>query len=187
MTAYRRLRIPGATYAFTVCLQDRGSTRLVDDINALRMAYAVTIRELPVQCRAMVVLPDHLHAIWTEPEGEVQFSERWRRIKARFSHAVAGDFAPNASKARRRERGLWQRRFWEHAIRDDAELQAAVAYCRTDPVRHGLVTHPGDWPCSSFARDADRRSCPGRAVTHDVGLAGDAAMTGPAGTLRAFA
>jgi putative transposase len=115
MTAYRRLILPESTYFFTVCLEDRGSHVLVDEIDQLRAAYAFTVREMPVTCLAMVILPNHLHAIWTEP-GLPKFSERWRRIKARFSHGVAGDFKPNASKQARQERGLWQRRFYEHAV-----------------------------------------------------------------------
>jgi putative transposase len=152
MTAYRRLRLPGATYFFTLCLEQRGTTTLVDHIDTLRWAYLTTVRDLPVTAAVMVVLPDHLHAVWTEPEGEVRFSERWRLIKARFSHNVGGDFAPSSSKQRRRERGLWQRRFWEHAIRDEAELQAATEYCRLNPVRHGLVSDPALWPYSTASR-----------------------------------
>lgn len=161
MTQYRRLRRPGATYFFTLCLQERGSDMLVLKIGALRAAYAATVAELPVQCHAMVILPDHLHAVWTEPDDAVCFSERWRRMKARFSHAVAGDFRPCASKVARRERGLWQRRFWEHALRDEAEFAAAIDLCRCDPVRHGLVDRPEDWPWSSFARRPGRggRAC----------------------------
>ncbi len=152
MTEYRRLRLPGATYFFTLCLETRGSTVLVDEIAALRRAYATTLRELPALCPAMVILPDHLHAIWTEPEGAVLYSERWRRIKARFSRALEGDHAPSPSKQAKRERGLWQRRFWEHAIRSEGEFLAAMEYCRTNPVKHGLVADAGQWEFSSFTR-----------------------------------
>ena len=151
MTAYRRLIIPEATYFFTVCLEDRNATTLVDEIEKLRLAYAVTTREMPVLCHAMVILPNHLHAIWTEP-ATPRFSERWRRIKARFSHALTGDHHPNASKTQTRERGLWQRRFWEHAIRNEVEFAKAMDYCRMNPVTHGLVTDPDDWAYSSFAK-----------------------------------
>ena len=152
MTSYRRLRIPGATYFFTVCLEDRGTSLLTDRIDDLRWAYAKTVQELPVTCVAMVVLPDHLHAIWTEPEGSVHFSERWRRIKARFSHSQSKGPQVGASKARKRERGIWQRRFWEHAIRDAVELDTGIDYCMNNPVKHGLVIDPADWPYSSFNR-----------------------------------
>ncbi|MCC0074981.1 MAG: transposase [Rhodobacter sp.] len=151
MTAYRRLRRPGATYAFTLCLQQPGSTLLTQQIDRLRSAWRTTLGELPVRRQAVVVLPDHLLAIWTEPEGAVQFPERWRRIKARFSRTVSGDFAPRPSLQRRRERGIWQRRYWEHMIRDAAELDAALETCRLAPVRLGLVTDASDWPYSSFS------------------------------------
>ncbi|MCA0274136.1 MAG: transposase [Proteobacteria bacterium] len=152
MTSYRRLRLPGATYFFTVCVEDRGTRTLTDHIGHLREAYRRTLLEFPVTCHAMVVLPDHIHAIWTEPEGEANFPERWRRIKARFSHSVAGDFRPSPSKQAKRERGLWQRRFWEHALRDEAEFIRAMEYCHMNPVKHGLVHEPEHWPYSSFTR-----------------------------------
>ena len=152
MTAYRRLRQPGATYAFTLCLQEPGSALLVDRIDLLRRAWGETLRELPLARQAVVILPDHLHAVWTEPEGVVAFSERWRRIKARFSHRVGTDVTPRPSLQRRRERGLWQRRFWEHMLRGPGEVDGALAALRQDPVRHGLVADAADWPFSSFAR-----------------------------------
>ena len=151
MTAYRRMILPEGTYFFTLCLEDRDGTTLVDQIDQLRAAYAFTTREMPVTCHAMVVMPNHLHAIWTEP-GLAKFPERWRRIKARFSHAVEGDFAPNASKQRKGERGLWQRRFYEHAIRSEREFDKAMEYCRMNPVQHGLVAAPEHWAYSSFTR-----------------------------------
>jgi putative transposase len=151
MTAYRRFVLPDATYFFTVCLENREGTQLVDHVDKLRAAYAFTIREMPVETHAIVILPNHLHAIWTEP-GVPKFSERIRRIKARFSHALEGDFAPNQSKAARTERGLWQRRFYEHAIRNEREFGSAMEYCRVNPVKHGLVVEPDEWPLSSFAR-----------------------------------
>jgi len=152
MTANRRLRLPGATYIFTLCLQERGGSLLTDRVAVLRHAWAATLRELPVAGQAVVVLPDHLHAIWTEPDGVVAYSERWRRIKARFSQALPDDFRPRASLRRKRERGIWQRRFREHAIRNTDELGMAMAYLLANPVKHGLVDDPADWPYSSFTR-----------------------------------
>lgn len=151
MTSYRRLRRPGAIYFFTLCLEHRGSTLLTDQIALLREAWRQTIAEFPVAAQAAVVLPDHLHAIWTEPEGTVAYSERWRRIKARFSNGIERDFEPRQSLRRKRERGIWQRRFWEHAIRREQELLQAKEYLRLDPLKHGLVSDPADWPYSSFA------------------------------------
>lgn len=152
MTSYRRLRLPGAICFFTLCLHQRGGRVLVDQIDRLRWAYAVTVAELPVICPAIVILPDHLHAIWCEPDGRSDYSERWRRIKARFSHAVGGDFRPRDSLRRKRECGLWQRRFWEHTLRGEADFLAAMNYCRLNPVRHGLVERPEDWAWSSFTK-----------------------------------
>ena len=152
MTSYRRLRVPGGTYFFTVCLEDRESTALTDHVDQLRFAYAKTVAELPVFCEAMVVLPNHLHAVWTLPDGDMEFSERWRRIKARSSHALPSEPSRCRSKVLKRERGLWQRRFWEHWVRDDQGLQSAIDYCWQNPVKHGLVCDPTHWPLSSFYR-----------------------------------
>ena len=152
MTQYRRFLLPGATYFFTVRLEQRGATTLTDHIDGLRYAYAKAVQEFPVTCHAMVVLPDHLHAVWTEPEGEVWYSERWRRIKARFTDAVAEPGQQRPSLTAKRERGLWQRRFYEHAIRTEDEYRRAMEHCRTNPVRHGLVNDPGLWPYSSFSK-----------------------------------
>jgi len=144
----------GGTYFFTVNLAQPGSSVLVDNIDTLRRAYALTIAEHPVCCNAMVILPDHLHAVWTLPEGDADYSERWRKIKARSSHAV-GEMRRSLSKHLKRERGLWQRRFWEHTIRDEADFQNHVHYCWANPVKHGLVKRPIDWEFSSIHREAD--------------------------------
>ncbi len=154
MTSYRRIKRPGVTYFFTVYLQDRSQTQLTDHIAHLRFAYAKTIAELPVICDAMVLLPDHLHAIWTLPPQDADYSERWKRIKSRFSHGLALSSQVSQSKAGKRERGIWQRRFWEHTIRDEDDFIAHMAHCHDNPVKHGLVAAPRDWPYSSFNRKA---------------------------------
>ena len=151
MTAHRRQILPEGTYFFTVCLEDRAGRELVDHVDKLREAYALATHEIPVQTHAVVILPNHLHAIWTEP-GMPRFSDRWQRIKARFSLGVEGDFAPSRSKRERREKGLWQRRFFEHAIRSEDEFCKAMDYCRLNPVKHGFVPEPQDWPYSSFTK-----------------------------------
>lgn len=156
MPQYRRARLPGGTYFFTLNLQEPGSTLLTDRIGALREAFARTLRAAPVVCEAVVVLPDHLHAIWTLPPGDSDFSGRWRQIKHRFTRALdAGDRPAtlSASQHRKGEAGVWQRRFWEHAIRSRADFAAHLAYCWRDPVRHGLVARPADWPFSSLGRE----------------------------------
>ncbi|MEO0744034.1 MAG: transposase [Pseudomonadota bacterium] len=153
MSQYCRLRIPGATYFFTVNLAHRGGDLLVSHIDALRAAYAATHCEQPFQTDAIVVLPDHLHAVWTLPPGDADFSNRWRKIKARFSRSV-GQMQPRSwSKVRKRETGVWQRRFWEHAIRDEADYDAHVSYCWANPVKHGHVARAVEWPHSSIHRD----------------------------------
>nr|WP_245890572.1 transposase [Roseovarius confluentis] len=100
----------------------------------------------------MVILPDHIHAVWTLPPDDADFSIRWKKIKSVFSrHCVASGYA-NRSRMRKDEKGIWQRRFWEHAIRDDADFVAHVNYCHFNPVKHGLVEHPEDWPYSTIHR-----------------------------------
>ncbi|WP_172300031.1 transposase [Pseudoruegeria sp. HB172150] len=153
MSEYRRARVAGGTYFFTVNLAERGGSLLVDEIGALREAYRRTVAEAPFRCEAMVVLPDHLHALWTLPEGDSAYSERWRRIKARFSRSVGQARARSASKRAKRECGIWQRRFWEHTIRDERDFTAHLTYCWSNPVRHGLVQRAADWPFSSFQRE----------------------------------
>lgn len=156
MSNYRRLAVPGATYFFTVALADRGSRALVDHIDDLRAAFAATIIEQPVAVEAMVVLPDHLHAVWRLPDGDADFPNRWRKLKARFSHSLGRVHPRSRSKRGKGELGLWQRRYWEHMIRDGRDWRRHVEYCWSDPVRHGLVQAARDWPHSSFHREARR-------------------------------
>lgn len=152
MTSYRRLKIPGSTYYFTLCAAEPGSSLLTDNIGLLRAAWRASFTDYPAIPHAVVILPDHLHAVLTEPEDEVHFPDRWRRFKARVSHAIDKAAPERRSLVRRREKGVWQRRFWEHRIRDEADFRGALAFCRDDPVRHGLVTRPEDWAFSSFRR-----------------------------------
>ena len=152
MSHYIRHRAPGASIFFTVALQERGARLLVDHVAQLREAVALTKAERPFQIEAWVVLPDHLHSVWTLPEGDDDYSTRWRLIKARFSRCLPmGRVRP--SHIARQERGIWQRRFWEHHIRDAADMAAHVGYCWHNPVKHGLVERPEDWPYSSVHRD----------------------------------
>jgi putative transposase len=156
MPNYRRARVPGGTFFFTVALEQRGTSLLIDRIDTLRAAFARTMQAAPVICDAIVVLPDHLHAVWTLPPGDSDFPERWRRIKYHVSRALdAADRPATLSHSRRakRETGIWQRRYWEHAIRSQADFQTHVAFCWSNPVRHGLVARPADWPYSSIHRD----------------------------------
>lgn len=158
MTAYLRTRISGATYFFTLALQTRGATTLIDGISHLREAYQTTYQERPFVTDAIVVLPDHLHAVWTLPPGDSDFGIRWGAIKSRFTRSMKAKMGWNpilrsASKASKGDAGLWQRRFWEHAIRDETDLETHLRYCWGNPVKHGFVERPADWPFSSIHRE----------------------------------
>ncbi len=151
MVRYRRNPVPGATIFFTVALADRRSTRLIDHISALRFAFRKARAERPFDIDAIVILPDHLHAILTLPEGDADFSHRWRRIKAVFTRRVlySGETLGRRDKT---GRNLWQRRFWEHTIRDETDFSRHVDYIHINPTKHGLVQNPSDWPHSSLHR-----------------------------------
>ncbi len=149
MVRYRRNFIPGGTYFFTVTLADRTSSALLDNVTALRMAFRIARRERPFAINAIVILPDHLHAIWTLPPGDADFSGRWRRIKAHFTHQLVTAGAP-VKRHRNGEYALWQRRFWEHTIRNEIDFARHVDYLHFNPVKHKLVSRVCDWPYSSF-------------------------------------
>lgn len=153
MSNYRRMFVPGGTYFFTVNLAVRGDDLLVSRIEALREAYGLVVSDMPVAARAMVVLPDHLHAVWTLPQGDDDFPTRWKRIKREFSVRAAAQRGRNASKRAKGEAGIWQRRYWERCIRDDAEFEMALRYVWGNPVKHGLVERAVDWPYSSIHRE----------------------------------
>jgi REP-associated tyrosine transposase len=148
MVRYRRNFLPGGTFFFTVTLADRTSSVLVDHVDALRHAFRVTQTERPFTTDAMVVLPDHLHAVITLPPDDFDFSGRWRRLKSLFVIAAGVPVARN----RKREHLLWQRRCWEHTVRDDEDFARHVDYIHFNPVKHGLVRRVSDWPYSSFHR-----------------------------------
>ncbi|MFZ6655371.1 REP-associated tyrosine transposase [Undibacterium sp. TJN19] len=147
---YRRANVPGATYFFTVNLQDRKSQLLTEHIGALRSAFRTVQTQYPFEIIAMVVMPDHLHAIWQLPEGDIDFSMRWSLIKATFSKALPKQEAISISREKKRERGIWQRRFWEHMIRDDDDLEKHIAYVHYNPVKHGYADRASAWAYSSL-------------------------------------
>lgn len=171
MSNYRRPRVASATVFFTVCLAQRGGRLLIDEIDILREAVLVTRHRRPFGIDAWVVLPDHMHAIWTLPQDDANYSDRWGAIKAWFSkHVRLKDTmgckptlqpseaeklraSRTISKCAKQDGGIWQRRFWDHHIRNDADYTAHLQYCWTNPVRHGLVARPADWPYSSLHRD----------------------------------
>jgi putative transposase len=146
MPNYHRSRAPGGTYFFTVNLSDRRNTFLVDHIDALRSAFAEAWRSRPFKQHAIVVLPDHIHCIWQLPEGDSDYCTRWSHIKSAFSKHLPNTEFLTVSRYARRERGIWQRRYWEHRIRDATDYIAHVAYIQNNPVKHGYVTHADDWP-----------------------------------------
>jgi putative transposase len=159
MSHYRRARIEGGTYFFTVTLADRGSDLLVREVDRLRRVYKDIAARRPFDTVAVCVMPDHLHAIWTLPDDDADFSSRWNLIKSSFSRGLVAD-ARSQSKIDRREKGIWQRRFWEHAIRDDADLARHIDYIHFNPVKHGFVSRVCDWPHSSFHRYVERGLLP---------------------------
>jgi len=152
MSRYRRPNIEGGQFFFTIALADRTSDLLVRHVERLRQIYRTVQARLPFETNAICILPDHLHAIWTLPPGDVDFARRWSQIKAGFSRGLPSPALRSRSQVRRRERGIWQRRFWEHAIRDDADFERHVEYTHFNPVKHGYVARVCDWPYSSFHR-----------------------------------
>ena len=152
MPNYIRPDVTGATVFFTVCLADRTSDLLVRRVDVLREAVRVTRQEKPFDILAWVTLPDHLHCIWRLPADDKDFPRRWRSIKSKFSRNLPAR-PKTRSQAKRGERGVWQRRFWEHHIRNEEDLSTHIRYCWINPMKHRLVQHPADWPYSSFHRD----------------------------------
>jgi putative transposase len=152
MSRYRRPKIEGGTFFFTVVLADRSSDLLVKHIERLRQVYRAVRERLPFETNAICILPDHLHTIWTLPSGDSDFASRWSQIKSGFSRGLPAAQLRSRSQIERRETGIWQRRFWEHAIRDDADFERHVDYIHFNPAKHGYVTRVCDWPYSSFHR-----------------------------------
>ena len=152
MSRYVRPKAPGATVFLTICAEERGSDVLVRDVGLLRQAVRETLATRPFHIDAWVVLPDHMHCVWTLPEGDADLGGRVGKMKALFSRALP--VGPvRRSHVLRREKGIWQRRFWERHLRDEGEYVEAVRYCWENPVRHGLVREVGEWPYSSWHRD----------------------------------
>jgi putative transposase len=133
MPNYRRDFLPEGCWFFTVNLLDRRQSLLIDHIDDLRSAFAATRNNYPFDIVAIVVLPDHLHTVWTLPPDDADFSTRWRLIKTRFAKALPGRERRSAIRAARGERGIWQQRFWEHLIRNDADYERHVAYAWVIP------------------------------------------------------
>jgi putative transposase len=150
----------GGTYFFTLTLQDRKSNLLVRDIDRFRAVYQRVAERHPFGTVAICILPDHLHAVWTLPDGDADFAQRWSLIKRGFSTGLDAPMDRTPSKIVRREKGIWQRRFWEHQIRDEKDLENHINYTYFNPVKHGYVQRVADWPHSSFHRDVARGDLP---------------------------
>ena len=151
MTEYRRFYHPGATWFFTVNLAERRGNRLLTErIDVLRAAFAHVKAHHPFTIDAIAVLPDHLHCILTLPDGDSDFSTRWGLIKSHFSRNIEKGERISKSRGKRGERGLWQRRFWEHLIRDEMDYQQHIDYIHWNPVKHGWAQCVKEWPYSSF-------------------------------------
>ncbi|MDH2380272.1 transposase [Bradyrhizobium sp. CER78] len=177
MPNYRRAFIPGGCWFFTVNLLDRRQTLLVDYIAELRNAVEATHRDYSFTIDAFVVLPDHLHAVWTLPSGDTDFSTRWRLVKNRFARALPKHEQLSDVRIARNERGIWQRRFWEHLIRGETDYARHVEYCYINPLKHGHAARVRDRPYSSFHRDV-------RAGLFPDDWGGDVAMSGDFGERR---
>jgi putative transposase len=156
MTRYRRLHTPGATYFFTLASQARRALLTSDSVRqALRGAIAEVRSDAPFVICAWVLLPDHLHCIWELPDGDADYGRRWSIIKRRVTQACVGlenTGERRESQIKRREGSLWQRRFWEHQIRDEDDFARHMDYIHFNPVKHGYVGQVSDWPYSTFHR-----------------------------------
>jgi REP-associated tyrosine transposase len=151
MVAYRRNFVTGGTFFFTVALANRRSSTLVDHVDSLRVAFRLTRKERPFSVDAIVILPEHLHAMLTLPPEDADFSGRWRRIKSLFTRRVVAR-GLSVGREQKGEYQVWQRRFWEHTIRNETDFARHADYIHFNPVKHGLVSQVADWRYSSFHR-----------------------------------
>jgi len=150
MPNYIRAYVPGGSYFFTVALLERRRCLLTENIDTLREAFRSVKKQRPFKIEAIVILHDHLHCIWTLPPNDTDFSTRWRLIKTSFSRSIIPGERLSTRRQFKQERGIWQRRFWEHAIRNQKDFDNHTDYIHYNPVKHGLVKRVADWPYSSF-------------------------------------
>lgn len=161
MPNYRRAWMPGGTWFFTLNLQQRrGNDLLVREVDLLRRCVALERSRRPFSVVAWVVLPDHMHWLWRLPSGDTDFATRWRRIRTDFSLAIERHELRSPTRVRRGERGIWQRRYWEHLVRDEEDLRRHVDYIHFNPLKHGHAGRAADWPHSSFHAWVERGICP---------------------------
>jgi putative transposase len=151
MPNYRRAWRAGGTYFFTLNLLERtNNDLLVRYIDVLREAVRKVRMNYPFIIHAWVVLPEHVHCVIEMPEGDTDFAMRLRLIKIHFSKAIPKNEALSRTRIERGERGIWQRRYWEHLIRDERDFSAHMDYVHINPLKHGLVKRVCDWPFSTF-------------------------------------
>ncbi|WP_337289031.1 transposase [Candidatus Methylomirabilis sp.] len=152
---YRRAFIPGGSFFFTVVTEQRRPLLAsADAVGVLRAAFRAVRASRPFDVDAIVVLPDHLHCIWTLPPGDADFATRWRLIKTWFTKHCDPAIRTEANRVRtaKREQAVWQHRYWEHTLRDEVDVIRHVEYIHFNPVKHGLVSSAFEWPHSSFRR-----------------------------------
>ena len=152
---YRRAFTPGGTYFFTlVSYKRRPIFSSPETVELLRSAFRRTMAFMPFTIVASVILPEHMHFIWTLPKESCDFSTRWRLIKSDFTRhwSPEGAVSERVSRVRKGEKDVWQRRFWEHLIRDEEDLRRHVEYVHYNPVKHGLVRSAAEWEDSSFMK-----------------------------------
>lgn len=161
MPDYRRAFRTGGTWFFTVnLLQRHHNPLLIEHIDLLREAIRTVKRKYPFEIIAWVVLPDHMHCIWQLPEGDSDFPLRWRLIKSYFSkHLPPTEYRSNV-RQNANERGIWQRRYWEHMIRDEHDLHRHIDYIHINPLKHGWVRQVKDWQYSTFHHYVTQGSYP---------------------------
>ncbi len=152
MSNYRRNKQSGATYFFTLCLQDRKSHLLIDYINALRIAYRKIQDKKPFTTEAMVILPDHIHALWTMPIDDDDYANRIRLFKSYFTRQLPQELKQTDNKNRQKhnQTSIWQLRYWEHTIRDEDDFNNHIDYIHYNPVKHRYVKNVKDWEYSTF-------------------------------------
>lgn len=153
MTDYRRIYAPGSTWFFTVNLLERQNNNLlVEKIDLLRNAFSYVKKRKSFTINAVVIMPDHLHCVWTLPDNDTDYSSRWSLLKSYFSRSIPKNEHINKNRIKRRERGIWQRRFWAHWIVDQNDFNQHIEYIHWNPVKHGYVARVIEWQYSSFHR-----------------------------------
>lgn len=174
MTQYRRNRVAGGTYFFTAATAGRTNGPLIEHIADLRESFRIVRTQHPFVIEAIVILPDHLHAIWTLPQGDADYATRWKKIKAEFSKRLPMGAQRSTSQIAKGERGIWQRRYWEHTVRDDEDFWTHCDYIHFNPVKHGHARFAHEWPHSTFRKYVDQGIYPlnwggGVEIDHDFG------------------